>query len=188
MTAVNVAGQRTAMRVPFGPVPTWATDGDRVALGMAVAPEVLVFQDRASAPQTIEWDAAPKLVTDLDRTFGAERYRELVGEDSTVLPRWEVFALPDERPVMGDLMFDQEGNLWVEDYSSAMAGFPDLHRPRAGEEPQTWQVFNRAGHLVASFTAPSGFDVMDASGNLVTGVYRDQLDVEIVRSYLIVRE
>jgi hypothetical protein len=177
--------------LPFGPVPVWATDGDRVYLGLADRPEVLVFDGRGAELASIRWDADARPVTDQDRSTGKGLYDEEIAAEMQRLPpevasqipwpRWEDIPLAETKPSYSDLLVDDEGNLWVLEYPDAMGGQPELYRPRVGEEPEIWSVFNEDGASLGSVEMPSGLELLAVADGHAIGVFRDEFDVEVIR-------
>lgn len=85
----------------------------------------------------------------------------------------------DSIPVISEMLSDDRGRLWLKRYDAAT----DSHwlgRPRTGGE---WMVITTSGGMVATFTAPSRFKVMDVRGGHVAGVTVDELGVERVQVF-----
>jgi hypothetical protein len=81
---------------------------------------------------------------------------------------------PDQRAPYGDLVVDTEGCLWMSEY----------HHTRP---PASWDVFDAEGHWLGEITVPRGFQVFEVGEDYVLGVASDELDVEYVRMYGLVR-
>lgn len=121
-----------------------------------------------------------------DRTVRAEdvaKYREEILEsarnvDELRLRRAEIEQTPvaSEFPAHRLLHVDRSGNLWVESY------------PRPGESgPRTWTVFDAAGRMLGDVALPERLWIFEIGEDYVLGVERDELDVEHVRLYSLVK-
>jgi hypothetical protein len=80
---------------------------------------------------------------------------------------------PYEGPGYRYVRIDDLGRLWTR---------------RAGEGASSvdsvrWEVYDPAGHLVASLTTPSGLQVHDSGPGWILGMWQDSLDVQYVRVY-----
>lgn len=82
-----------------------------------------------------------------------------------------VEVLPPYRSVL----LDAEGNLWVE------------HYPPPGEEHAKWDVFDGEGAWLGILTLPPRFEVREVGADYVLGVWIDDLDVEFVRQYGLIK-
>jgi hypothetical protein len=78
-------------------------------------------------------------------------------------------------PAFASLQVDPEGNLWVE----------DSRRP-ADEQPR-WSVFDPEGRWLGSVNTPVGLRVLQIGSDFVLGVWKDDLEVEHVRVYPMVK-
>lgn len=102
----------------------------------------------------------------------ADAYRELPVPETmpafgvTELSQW---ALPT-------IFVDARSRLWVKEYEPS---------PGAAS---TWAVFDPIGTMVATLVAPPALELMGATADAVVGRFRDELDVESVRVYRLVRE
>lgn len=96
------------------------------------------------------------------------------GERRELREYYTGFEHPDRAPAHRDLLVGEEGHLWVEEY------------PRPGEPPR-WRVYTPSGERVAVVTLPRRFDLTAAGTDHVLGVWTDELDVEHVRLYGVLR-
>jgi hypothetical protein len=78
-------------------------------------------------------------------------------------------------PAFESLLLDAEGSLWVE----------DTHIP--GDTLRTWTVFDEEGAPVTRLSLPRANRVLEIGSDFVLAVFRDELDVEYVRSYPLTR-
>jgi hypothetical protein len=92
--------------------------------------------------------------------------------------------LPEFVSTLGELLVSHDGSFWVErtDHGSLAARFLDqqLASYVGRSMPSTWDLFDHDGAYVATVDAPARFTPMAVRGGEVTGVLRDELDVEYV--------
>jgi hypothetical protein len=74
-------------------------------------------------------------------------------------------------PAYRGIMLDQIGNLWVEEYR------------RPGDTTPRWTVFSAEGEMLATMSLPERFVIRDAGDDYVLGTWRDELEIEHVRLY-----
>jgi hypothetical protein len=84
-------------------------------------------------------------------------------------------TLPETKPAYGRLLVDSEGNLWVAEYSEGR------------DDEGTWSVFDPEGRFLGTVETPTGGRVVQIGSDFVLGVWRDELDVEYVRLYELVK-
>lgn len=123
----------------------------------------------------IRRDVSPRPVT----PELAERWRRYAREEFSQMPPifrdWRVnLPLPETLPAHGDMLVDPEGYLWVADYSLE-------------DEPTTWWVFTAAGRWLGAVDIPPGGRLTQIGRDFVLGVWKDEMDVEHVRMYRLVR-
>ncbi len=82
---------------------------------------------------------------------------------------------PETMPAYADLLVDAEDNLWVEEYR------------RPGVEAARWQVFDPDGELLGAIETPRRFNVFEIGGDFVLGRWVDELDVEHVQLYKLIK-
>ena len=182
MTPVQIAGRETSMRLPFGTTPTWATDGDNVYLARGDSAEVFTYAGGES--RAAVWESRPGGVTPSDSERGAAVYREVAGEDTLFLPKWETFELPQAMPVVNGVLAGADGSVWVRRYPRAAGGLPHLYALRSGDEPDRWWVLDGGGGVRGEVVVPSGFTVLAVfDDGRVAGVMRDPLGVERIYVY-----
>jgi hypothetical protein len=80
----------------------------------------------------------------------------------------ESMPVPRRKPAYGSLLADEEGNLWVNEWSQYPGIAPD------------WRVLGSKGEWLGVVTFPDGFFPYDIGGDWVLGTQRDELDVESV--------
>jgi hypothetical protein len=82
---------------------------------------------------------------------------------------------PEHLPPYSAFVADADGLLWIQDY------------PRSGAVEVTWRVFEASGVYVASVKTPNRLRVFEIGGDYVLGLWKDELDVEHVRLYALIK-
>lgn len=111
------------------------------------------------------------------------RYRQLldanpgIGIDLAAMERrWAEQEFPATIPAHGRLMFaDPDSNLWLQEYDTAP------------EEAQQWSVFDAGGQWLGVVTTPARFTVTDIGNDHVVGLGRDDLDVQYLEVYPLIK-
>jgi hypothetical protein len=78
-------------------------------------------------------------------------------------------------PAFRAVMTDAEHNLWVEEYR------------RPGDDIPRWSVFDPDGYFLGVVTGPEGIRVTDIGADYMMGVLTDDMDVERVVMYELVK-
>ena len=78
-------------------------------------------------------------------------------------------------PAFDFFVVDRVGNLWVEEYR------------RPGETVPRWTVFNREGELLGTLSLPDRFVIDDVGNDYVLGRWSDEMDIEHVRLYGLIK-
>ena len=87
----------------------------------------------------------------------------------------ETMPIPETMPPYGAIQADDEGNLWV----GAWAMYP--------ETAATWDVFDTTGAWLGTVAVPAGFGPWDIGEDWILGVEKDELDVEHVVVYPLIK-
>ncbi|MDX2262526.1 MAG: hypothetical protein SFU84_12615 [Gemmatimonadales bacterium] len=96
--------------------------------------------------------------------------------------------LADRMPVFNRMIVADDGHLWVERYNSGHV-MPNCRRPCTPTPavPGEWDVFDGGGRWLGTVRMPQRFAPLDIGARHVTGVWRDEDDVEHVRIHELVR-
>lgn len=97
-------------------------------------------------------------------------------------------------PAFAELHLDRAGNVWARDYDHLDAVWfydrsalgPGFEAPRL-DGPRRWAVFQPDGRFLGEVAMPMGFDVHEIGEDWVLGVWRDEMEIEYVRVYPIVK-
>ena len=76
--------------------------------------------------------------------------------------------VPNRFPLLGGLMVDDQGHLWVQDYS------------RPGADSIRWTVLGTGGQVLAHLNLPPDIRITDIREDYLLGVQRDELQLEYV--------
>jgi len=85
-------------------------------------------------------------------------------------------TFPQTMPAYRRLLVDSDGFFWVEEYR------------RPGDDVPRWTVFAPDGQLLGTLTLPTGTHVFEIGTDYVLGRWQDQLDVEHVRVFSLLRQ
>jgi hypothetical protein len=175
---------------PFGAGTYGVTSGDALVVGTADAPEFRMYGPSGALQQIVRWP-------DHDRTVGGP----FLSEWSEFVDDWVASMPPGQRdgireildgmpqaerfPVYDRIVASDNGEIWVGAYAGqlTMPGTPLNARVPA----RRWLVFGPDGALAGSVHTAEGFQPHAVRDGQVWGVFRDQLDIESVRAYDIVK-
>ncbi|NIR43541.1 MAG: hypothetical protein GWN99_06540 [Gemmatimonadetes bacterium] len=90
-------------------------------------------------------------------------------------PFFEGVEPPSVLPPYDRMLTDSDGNLWVERYRK-----PD-------DDQHTWTVFAEDGVMLGHVNVPAGFEILDIGPNYVLGRRLDDLDIEHVQLYSLMK-
>jgi hypothetical protein len=171
-------GASSPVGIPFGRSPQATLSASRFFFSDQDTWEIQVQSPEGELMMLIrqKWD--PVSVSEED---GATYVESVVAQsgDPESAPRirqyFDGIPLPDHFPPFGRLLTDRPGHLWVEDFQ---------HPSR---ESRGWTLFDpdgvRSGHL----TLPERFDPTEIGTDYILGVRRDEMNVEYVQLYGLVR-
>jgi sugar lactone lactonase YvrE len=78
-------------------------------------------------------------------------------------------------PSYAEFCIDSEGYLWVEDYR------------KPGDERSRWTVFDLDGLMLGRVELPDRFTIHQIGRDFVLGTWIDEMDVEHVRLYALIK-
>ncbi|MGH7469522.1 MAG: 6-bladed beta-propeller [Longimicrobiales bacterium] len=88
----------------------------------------------------------------------------------------------DVRPLYSKMVEDADQNLWIEHYRLIV---PDSSG--RNNQPGRWSVFARTGAFLGELEVPPSFTVSSITNDQVLGFLKDELDVEHVRMYGLIK-
>jgi len=179
LTRQTEHGLATMMNsVPFGKSPKLTVAGDHLFFGAHDEYEVKVFGEDSSLLRVVRLDRPPLPVTDEDLTaFIEEELEEIGNEEEARVWRRELEAMPrpDFYPPHGSIYADAFGTLFVEDFRLP------------GRSTVGVNIFGPEGKLTGHFELPAGLEVLDVGEDYLLALYQDDLEVEYLRLYELVR-
>lgn len=167
------------MGVPFAKSSTFAVYGDEVYVGSQDAAEIAVYGEDGALRRIVRTGRSPERVTDAHLAAAYERELESMPEELRAQAR--AAGRNTERPhgdfvpPYGEITTDLEGNLWVADYDDPL------------DPPGRWTVYGTDGGALARIILPARFRPFDIGQDWVLGRALDDLDVEHVRLYRLVK-
>lgn len=185
----------------FGRMLAMAARGELIASGMGDDFEVDFRDLTGRIVCIVRVLEAPGPVTSTD----VQRYREFVidGFRGNPQERRAIEAelngsdLPATLPAFAELQFDEAGNLWARRYDhvdgirfynfAALPGSRVTRTRVTPDTPRTWSVLDSAGAWLGDVATPPGFIVHQIGDTWILGVWRDELDVEHVQLYEIIK-
>ena len=90
-------------------------------------------------------------------------------------------------PAHGSMRVDRVGNLWVQENRRPAREAQPSRFYDAGSTPIEWSVFNPDGRWLGQVTTPAKVWVFDIGDNYITGLWRDEFDVEHARVYPLIK-
>lgn len=164
--------------LPFTPIGLIAWSRGEIHVGDTERAEVITYGFDGVPRRILRWTPEPVRVTAEDR----RRFHDEVinGARNPVqarnLERWFLeISYPETKPAFDGLIAHDDGTLWIKD------------SPVAGAERDYWTVYAPDGRAAARVVLPPDLDVLDVDGTHVLARWTDELDVQYVRSYRIVR-
>jgi hypothetical protein len=169
--------ERGDLRLPFSHRPFVAAVRDRIFFGSGERFEIAWHDSSFALAGVVRWPGRDERLTseEVERVRG-EAIATISRRPLPANPFAKHFApeiLPANRPSIGRVFVDAEGNVWVERFEAARMGMPQV----PGE---LWSVLDRDGQPLAILKLPSRTRLEDVRGNEVIVVRRDSLDVQSV--------
>ncbi len=176
--ATDGSGGFTVTSVLMGGYPVHAVRGQQVVLGSNEAYEVGVYSSTGALQRLIRRRQAPRPVT--DAAWNAAVRQQMEGLDpawrSELEGMYRKMPRPRVMPFYSAALFDDAGNLWLEEFRA-----PSDTVPR-------WTVFEPGGRMLGSVAVPEGFRPTHIGQDFILGVEKDDLDVESVRQYTLTKD
>jgi hypothetical protein len=164
--------------VPFSTTTAVAWRRDRFYIGETGTAEVRVLRYDGTVERLIRWDRSAVAVTPADRDGFADTVLSRLRQQRRRpdYQRWlAAVSFPDSTPTFRTLAVDPSGNLWVRRWSNV------------NSTRDQWLVFTADGRLIAKVEMPLGLTILHLGDHAVLALWRDELDLEYVGSFRIVR-
>jgi hypothetical protein len=173
--AGGVAGM-AAMAAPFGRSNPLVIANDQIVIAMGERYELRYHDMDGTLRRIVRRSHEPRPVTDDDIAAYKARYLESARDPGAARDLLAVLEFPNTHPAFGRVEADLTGNVWVQAYRSSDATGDNV-----------WSVFGPDGSLLTDVVTPERFRVMEIGSDYVLGVWRDDLDVEYVRMYSLIK-
>lgn len=169
---------------PWGKRARWAISGDRVFVATGEEPEVQVWDRERGLTMRIRWGGGRPPVTAEDQRQ-RERMRSLAIAERPDRAKYmgPDIHVPDFKPTFWEMLVDDRGNLWVQEYPFWFGGWGWGREIRKDAAPVEWRVFNPDGRLLGTVAVPADVDVLAVSGGRMLTLWKDELDLQYVRIY-----
>ncbi len=178
---VEFGGRSVRLPMPphYGPTTAIGVVDDRITVGHATSYEVKEYGLDGTLQRILRTQQARLPVTPADVDSALARLRAQIGEAN--LPSGFVDAqmsrpVADSMPAYtSNFTHDPDGNLWIGEFR------------RPGDDVPRWSVFDRDGQLLGVVSGPAGFRLADVGRDYVLGVVEDDLEVERVVRYALIK-
>ncbi|MGH7467932.1 MAG: hypothetical protein ACRENP_08090 [Longimicrobiales bacterium] len=162
---------------PFAREASAATGGDRLYYADADHYEISIHDGVAAPGVIIRRETPRRAVTSALRESYA---REMLGPVRSALrtdfQRWlKVAVYPDSLPAYQRIEVADGGNVWAQEYQAPEA------------DTLTWSIFQADGAWLANIQVPARLRVLHVGGDNVLALSRNELDVESVHVYRLIR-
>jgi hypothetical protein len=164
--------------IPFGCSPHTAAFGNGFFFGRGDSYAVGYYSGDGTLTRSIRKWQPNRTVTADDTEQYIERSLEGIedeGERRIVENLLADVPFPATMPAYGNLRVDSEGHLWVEEFR------------RPGDDQPRWTVFDPTGRMLGRVETPRRFTVYQIGRDYVLGRWRDEIDVEHVRLYELIK-
>ena len=171
---------RNGLALGFASRAEFAAGGSVAWVGQSGRFELVAYDPTGSVRRIVRLDRGARAVT-AEETAEAQAAveRSLQGMSGPAVERILATEYASQHPVHGTLLTDRAGNLWVERYRSHLLADPG---------PQEWDIFDTEGRLAGYLVTPSDFQITDIGADHVLGFHTDELGVQTVRMYRLLRE
>lgn len=176
---LNAGGRITFPYLPFAARPVWAAADGRFYVGSGREPAFSVWQPDGRLEGSTRWQRPAPPVDDGMR----DRFRTHLlasARDDNARRREETFLAEaptsTRLPSHQSILADADGNAWVE-----------LYRPAWEVEPE-WDIVTQEGRWLGTVRTPARFRPFQIGRDFVLGVSRDDLGVERVHLFELVKD
>lgn len=177
----STSGGRTMVFVStpmFGRLTEYGIHGNQLYVASNDTYEVRVHGHDGSLASIVRRQHDLLEVTDAD--IEALRDQQLGGDTppqmrQTMIDVLEATPIRETMPAYERIVLDQVGNLWVEEYR------------RPNDTVRRWTVFNTGGVMLGTLPTPDRFVIHDVGRDFVLGKWTDELDIEHVQMYELIK-
>ena len=150
----------------------------KICIGDQKAAEISCFGPDASRT-SVRWHPKEVILTEADVTKWRDTTVAMLAgklNESEVISVLDQVTVPTVRPPFSAIMLDAAGNLWVEQGPSTSSDVGSIDH----------FVFDRDGVLLGTVELPQ-IQVLDIGYDYVVGVYEDDLEVEYLQLFEIIK-
>lgn len=166
------------------------TVGEGVLVGTGEA-EVRQYGPSGLLERIVRWPDGDRTVTGPHLS----RWTDFVAEQPEMAEMIAALPRADRFPAHAEILGSPSGPILVSDYPGPLGVWPlrreddapEPVRPRIRVPARPWSVYNTDGRMEARLETPEGFEPYSLSGDTIWGVFTDELDVESVRAYHVIR-
>jgi hypothetical protein len=177
LSSERVGTERGSRPHPFGRATQIAITPTALYLGTGETPEVRRFTFSGRLERIVRWSGEGLEITEAD--IAAYREAQLAAVSAADRPAVErglrELPMPPALPAFQRIEADSDGNLWVQRFR------------RPGETSMQWLIFDPDGVWLGSVRVPAQFEITDIANNRLLGIARDDLGVERVLVYEIIK-
>ena len=163
---------------PFARITTTASDERGVWVGDNDRPEILRYGLGGTLQAIVRLPFEPVAVTpELVKRALEEELEDADDSEEKDLARqrWEDLPLPESLPYFEALEVDRLGNLWIRSYQAP------------GDEIRTWHVLAADGEWLGTVTFPDRVSPLEIGEDYVLARFGDELDVEHVQMWELIK-
>jgi hypothetical protein len=165
--------------LPFGRSPAAAVYNTQFCFGASDTYEIACYDRNGSLRRVVRRAVPPRPVTSADiEAYQAGELSQIDDADQRrdAERRYDEMPVPETMPAYTTFMFDGAGDLWVREFTVGEAA------------TWPWTVFDPDGRMLGTVALPADFRVTQIGDDFVLGLWRDDLEVEHVRLYRLVKE
>ena len=162
----------------FGKSTTYALHGNRFFVASNDNYEISVHGPDGAVQSIVRRQHDPIEVTDADvQALKEEQLGDNIppGMRGPMTDVLDATPIRETMPAYDSVFVDQVGNIWAEVYR------------RPGETLRQWTVFDTQGVLLGTLPMPDRLVILDVGDNYVLGKWTDELDIEHVQMYELIK-
>lgn len=193
----SAGGYQVGGQTVFGARGSFGTDGQGLWHGYPESYEFRYYDSSGVVRKIVrrEWDPVrvPAAVREAYQVSRLERAREEARRLTSagrerLEAEMEAMSFADFFPAYLRIRVGSDGTIWVREYPAPdEIDFENSTRHGFAGKPN-WTVFSPEGHWLGTVALPNGFTIHEIHPDLVLGVWRDDLDVQYVRAYQVIRD
>lgn len=159
--------------------PSYAVHRERFYYTLGELPEIRVFTLNGDLTRIVRQRLHGRPVTDATVETVIELMMQNAPDDADTRREYRAFYYDapwfEVLPAYRRLLVDRESNLWAKEYAEP------------GTQMSRWFVFDQQGQWQGTVQFPDRFEPQDIGADYVLGVQQDELDVEYVRMYKLLK-